>query len=133
MGYVHRLAKESDRMLKATLAGDTQEMVQILEYVHNTEIPLLNYSNETELTAVVNLIYLSARDYYRVEREDKAGVGYVDFIFYPKDRKADGIILELKIDHTPEDAIAQIKNRKYALRFDGKLGKKQNVADGFLR
>lgn len=40
LGYVNRLAKESDRMLKATLAGDTEEMVRILEYVHNTETPL---------------------------------------------------------------------------------------------
>ena len=38
----------------------------------------------SELAAVVNLIYLSARDMYRVEREDKAGKGYVDFIFYPE-------------------------------------------------
>ena len=124
LGYVHRLAKESDRMLKATLAGDTQEMVRILEYVHNTETPLLSYSNEVELTAVVNLIYLSARDFYRVEREDKAGVGYVDFIFYPKDRKADCIILELKVNHTAKEAISQVKKRKYALRFEGKLGER---------
>lgn len=33
---------------------------------------------------------LAARDSYRIEREDKAGVGYVDFIFYPEiDHRAD--------------------------------------------
>ena len=124
LGYVYRLARESDRMLKATLSGNVDEMAQILEYAHNTETPLLHYSNETELTALVNLVYLSARDFYRVEREDKTGTGFVDFIFYPKDKKADGIILELKVDHTPEEAIAQIKDRNYALRFEGKLGEK---------
>ena len=36
LGYVHRLAKESDRMLLATLAGDTDTMLEILEYAHNT-------------------------------------------------------------------------------------------------
>lgn len=71
LGYVYRLAKESERMLKATLEGDTVTMAEILEFAHDTEIPLLNYSNETDLTAVVNLIYLAARDAYRVEREDK--------------------------------------------------------------
>ena len=80
LGYVHRLAKESDRMLLATLAGDTDTMLEILEYAHNTEIPLLSYNNETDLTAVVNLIYLSARDTYRIEREDKAGIGYADYL-----------------------------------------------------
>lgn len=68
-------------MLKATLAGDTLTMERILEFAHNTEVPLLSYNHETELSAIVNLVYLAARDSYRVEREDKAGTGYVDFFF----------------------------------------------------
>lgn len=123
LDYVYRLARESERMLKATLAGDTETMLSILEYAHDTEAPLLSYNNEADLTAVVNLVYLSARNYYRIEREDKAGRGYVDFIFYPEmDRSADCLILELKVNDTPEAAIEQIKDRSYALRFQGKLG-----------
>lgn len=121
LGYVYRLAKESEKMLKATLAGDTLTMEKILEYAHNTEVPLLSYNHETELSAIVNLVYLAARDSYRVEREDKAEAGYVDFIFYPYDTTADCIILELKVDHTPDEAIAQIKEKKYALKFMPKL------------
>lgn len=123
LGYVYRLSKKSDQMLKATLTQDTDTMLAILEQAHNTEAPLLDYSNEAELTALVNLVYLSARDDYRVEREDKAGTGYVDFIFYPEtDRNADGIILELKVNHTAEEAVQQIRDKKYALKFEGKLG-----------
>lgn len=123
LGYIYRLSKDSGRMLKATLAGDTDTMTEILERAHNTEIPLLSYNNETDLKAVVNLVYLAARDSYRVEREEKAGIGYVDFIFYPElDKSADGIILELKVDHTPDEAIQQIKDRKYALKFREKIG-----------
>jgi len=110
-------------MLAATKSGDTQTMLEILEYAHNTESPLLDYNHEIELTAIVNLVYLAARDTYRIEREEKAGIGYVDFIFYPFDRADDCIILELKVDDTPEHAISQIKERKYALRFLGQLGK----------
>lgn len=121
LGYVYRLAKESEKMLKATLAGDTLTMERILEFAHNTEVPLLSYNHETELSAIVNLVYLTARDSYRVEREDKAGTGYVDFIFYPYDTTADCIILELKVDHTPDEAIAQIIDKKYALKFVPKL------------
>ena len=125
LGYVYRLARESDRMLNATITGNTKVMEKILEYAHNTESPLLDYNHETELTAVVNLVYLSARDQYDVLREDKSGIGYVDFIFYPKyDKSLDGIILELKVDSTPEAAIAQIKEKKYDLRFRGKTGEK---------
>ena len=120
LGYVYRLANVSSQMLQATLNGDTKTMAKIIQYAHNTEVPILSYNNETELSAVVNLVYLSARDLYRVEREDKAGKGYVDFIFYPVRHDQDCIILELKVDHTPEEAIQQIKKKEYALRFKGK-------------
>jgi len=133
LGYVHQLAQKSEKMLRATLDGDTEAMLQILEFAHNTEVPLLNYNSETDLTAVVNLVYLAARDSYRIEREDKAGVGYADFIFYPEtDKKADGIILELKIDHTAKEAVQQIKNKKYALKFEGKLGATPKYAGRIL-
>lgn len=123
LGYVHQLAKVSGQMLQATLRGDTDAMLEILEFAHNTEIPLLNYNNETDLTALVNLVYLAARDAYRVEREDKCGIGYVDFIFYPETNpQADGIILELKVNDTPEHALQQIKDKRYALKFEGTLG-----------
>ena len=133
LGYVHRLAAESERMLRATKAGDAKTMTKILETAHNTEVPLLYYSNETELTMIVNLVYLAARDHYRVEREARSGIGYVDFIFYPEtDRDADCIILELKVDHTPEEAIQQIREKQYALRFRERLGEKRRYAGRVL-
>lgn len=122
LGYVHQLAVKSEAMLQATLKGDTATMSRVLKFAHNTETPLLAYNNETELAAIVNLIYLAARDRYNVQREDKAGTGYVDFIFYPYQENDDCLILELKVDHTPEEAIEQIKRRQYALKFAGTLG-----------
>ena len=133
LGYVNRLAEVSSQMLKATLKADTAKMTEILEFAHNTETPLLEYNHETELTALVSLVYLAARDSYRVEREDKAGTGYVDFIFYPEtDFRADGIILELKVGHTPEEALKQIRDRRYALKFEGKLGEKPRYTGRIL-
>lgn len=133
LGYVYRLAKESPRMLKATLSKDTDTMAEILSLAHDTEVPLLSYNNETGLTAVVNLVYLAARDYYRVEREGKAGRGYADFIFYPEaDENADCIILELKIDSTPKSAIRQIKDKNYALKFKGRLGERTRYSGRIL-
>ncbi len=122
LGNVYRLTRESGRMLAATKAGDTKTMTEILQFVHNTESPLLAYNNEAELASIVKLVYLQARDHYRIEREDKAGVGYVDFIFYPFVKSDDAIIIELKVNHTAEEAVRQIKERQYALRFEGKLG-----------
>lgn len=132
LGYVHNLAKESERMLRATLAGDTKVMADILKKAHDTESPILSYNSEIELSAVVNLVYLAARDKYRVEREDKAGKGYVDFIFYPERKGMDALILELKVDSTPENAIEQIRKKSYALRFQGKLGEKPRYTGRIL-
>lgn len=39
-------------------------------------------------------------------------------------KKSDGIIIELKVNDSAENAIKQIINKKYALKFKGKLGEK---------
>lgn len=122
LGNVYKLTKESGRMLAATKAGDTEIMTELMEYAHNTHSPLQAYSNEAELASILRWVYLKALDSYRIEREDKAGVGYVDFIFYPFIKSDDAIIIELKVNHTADEAIQQIKDRQYALRFEGKFG-----------
>ncbi|MDE7311474.1 MAG: ATP-binding protein [Eubacterium sp.] len=132
LGYIYNLANASHHMLAATLAGDTETMAEILKFAHDTESPIFSYNSEAELSAVVNLAYLAARDLYRVEREDKAGEGYVDFIFYPVQRDADALILELKVDSTPQAALRQIRDRHYALRFQGKLGEKPKYTGRIL-
>ena len=124
LGTVYNLVRESGRMLAATKAGDTKTMTELLSFVHNTESPLLLYNNEAELASIIKLVYLQARDYYHIEREDKAGIGYVDFIFYPVQKNDDAIIIELKVNNTAEEAIQQIRDRQYALRFEGKIGGK---------
>ena len=132
LGYIHNLARESGKMLQATLSGDTNTMSEILKYVHDTESPIFTYNSEIELSSVVNLVYLAARDEYRIEREDKAGEGYVDFIFYPERKGADALILELKIDSTPQDAIQQIIDKNYVLRLKGKIGEKPKYTGRIL-
>lgn len=133
LGYVYRLAKESERMLRATISGDTATMEEILELAHNTETGMTGYNNETELSAIVRLVYLAARERYDIQREDKAGIGYVDYIFYPVvDTSSDCIILELKVDHSAGEAIKQIKDRNYMQRFTGKLGEKPKYTGRIL-
>lgn len=132
LGNVYQLTRESGRMLAATKAGDTRTMTEILQFVHNTESPLTVYNNEAELASVIKLAYLQARDFYRIEREDRAGVGYADFIFYPYVKSDDAIIIELKINHSAQEAVRQIKERRYALRFEGKFGEKPEYTGRIL-
>ena len=56
----------------------------------------------------------------------------MDFIFYPLNKSDDGIILELKVDDTPENAVQQIKEKKYALKFSGKMGEIPEYTGGVL-
>lgn len=132
LGNVYKLTKESGRMLAATRAGDTKIMAEIMEYAHNTHSPLQVYNNEAELASIIRWVYLKALDFYYIEREDKAGIGYVDFIFYPFRKDDDAIIIELKVNHSADEAIQQIKERKYALRFEGKFGEEPEYTGRIL-
>lgn len=102
----------------AVMVSGASVPAKVLEYAATTM--KLQTKNEIFSAMVVygflsyenGKVSIPNKDQYRVEREDKAGIGYVDFIFYPEmDRNADCIILELKVDHTPEEAIEQIKRR----------------------
>ncbi|MCM1256264.1 MAG: ATP-binding protein [Roseburia sp.] len=113
-GYVAQLVKNSAAVLDATLERKGDVVASYLHDIHNSELPILKYNDENSLSCVVTLAYLSARNKYRIEREEKSGKGYADFIFYPRRKNLPGIVLELKADSTPEDAIRQIKEKEYA-------------------
>lgn len=131
-GYMHQLAMASQRMLEATKKGDTEGMAEILEHVHHTESPLIRYSDEAELSKVITFAYLQAREYYDIRLEEHSGTGYVDYIFYPYRKEDDGIIVELKVDDTAEGAVRQIKDRKYAQNFEGRLGEEPKCTGRIL-
>lgn len=113
-GYVAELVRNSDEILYATLDKRAAVVASYLHDIHNSELPVLKYNDENSLSCVVTLAYLSARNQYRIEREEKSGKGYADFIFYPRRRNLPGIVMELKADKSPEAAIAQIKEKEYA-------------------
>ncbi|BCZ48990.1 hypothetical protein psyc5s11_50570 [Clostridium gelidum] len=140
-GYVSEIAKQSNKMLKATVNCDTETVVNILHDIHNSEIPILQYNDENSLDCVITLAYLSARDQYRVEREDFlkgnsdscsfVGVsdshkkqvfgsllkGYADFTFHPRRKNDIAFILELKKDATVDEAMKQMREKEYFQKF----------------
>ena len=116
-GYVSEIISNSRKMLKATVNKDTQTVKDLLHDIHNSEIPILKYSDENSLSCVLTLAYLSARDTYRVEREEKTGKGYTDFSFHPRRKNDVPFIVELKKNDTPENAIKQIRDKEYVEKF----------------
>lgn len=95
-----------------------QNILNIVKFHYKLELDEYSlYNDENSLSCVVTLAYLSARDIYRVEREEKTGKGFADFTFHPR-RKADSpFILELKKDDNVDSAIKQIKEKEYFQKF----------------
>lgn len=62
------------------------------------------------------MVYLNARRTYRIEREEKTGKGYADFIFHPQREGDPAIILELKKDSSPQAALKQIHEKTICRR-----------------
>ncbi|MBU3109667.1 AAA family ATPase [Clostridium gasigenes] len=116
-GYVAEIIENSRTMLKATVDNDTETIVKILHDIHNSEIPILQYNDENSLSCVVTLAYLSARDTYRVEREEKSGKGFADFTFHPRRKTDTAFILELKKDETVDVAMNQMIEKEYFQKF----------------
>ena len=111
--YQRVLARDSMGEIKEIVDSSRDKVAQMLEHVHDREIPFLQYNDENALSCVVTLCYLYARKDFIVEREAKSGKGYCDYLFLPKKHGKPAIILELKVDDTCESAIAQIKSRNY--------------------
>lgn len=71
----------------------------------------MQYNDENSLSCVLTLAYLSARDTYRVEREENTGKGYADFTFHPRRKRDIAFIVELKKDENVDKAIEQIREK----------------------
>lgn len=122
MGEIRQIVEQSKEMLAATLAKDLDRVAAILEEVHDREIPFLQYNDENALSCVITLCYLYARKDYYVEREAKGGKGYCDYVFIPKKKGQQGIVLELKVDDSCGNALRQIREKGYLKRLEGHAG-----------
>ena len=124
MGEISRLVLKSSQMLEATLRKDTKTMEELIQEAHDINIPIIKYNDENLLACVVTLAYLNARTKYKIVREMDAGAGRADFIFYPNDKSKPAFILELKKNSTPEKALKQIRDKRYAMSLREYTGKK---------
>ncbi len=106
--------KNSDELLKATLACDEEKVAELIEQSHQDNTSILKYNDENSLSCVLSLAYYSARKNYIVERELPAGKGFADLVFKPRSNNSNpAMIVELKYDSSAESAIEQIKEKQY--------------------
>ncbi|MCD7893595.1 MAG: ATP-binding protein [Erysipelotrichaceae bacterium] len=113
MGGVYDVVKRSEQILEATLTQDEVTLAKMIEEAHDKEIDLFSYNNENSMACLLTLCYIKARDDYDIRREDKSGKGRCDMIFRPINDHMPAIIIELKVNDTPENALSQIIDKNY--------------------
>ncbi|MBQ7008783.1 MAG: PD-(D/E)XK nuclease domain-containing protein, partial [Ruminococcus sp.] len=106
--------RQSDELLSATLACDSNRVAEILEEVHQKNTSIIAYNNELSLSVTLSLAYYSANNDYEIFRELPSGKGYADLTFIPRRGvDAPAMVIELKYNNTAETAIEQIKAKNY--------------------
>lgn len=118
------IIKNSEHILQATLDKDEEKLAELIEETHNIYDSYFEYGTENALSCVITVAYLSARKKYVIKREDVGALGRADFSFYPLRSNNTAFIIELKKDKKPEEAIQQIKERKYFIPFKNYTGTK---------
>ena len=114
-GYqdVANMIKGSKELLEATWDGDEKAVAKGVAKAHREACSILQYNNEGTFQSALHLAYYYAKSYYTIVNELPAGKGFADIAFIPYAPDVPAIIIELKKDDSVENAIDQIKERKY--------------------
>ncbi|KAL6602446.1 hypothetical protein U3516DRAFT_559220 [Neocallimastix sp. 'constans'] len=123
MKYFYDMIENSEEMLKATLNKNVKRMCEILNKSHMEKIRPGDKVDHGTLKLIMDYVYFHARSIYNITEEYPNGKGRADLIIYPKEEnklKGEIIIIELKVDRSAEEAINQIKEKKYFFDFKDK-------------
>ncbi len=121
--WYHRIkaVQRSEELLKAIKEQDGETVARLIQEIHTSPaVALLEYNNEKALTyCVMAGLMWSTLDDYTYHKEAQAGEGRVDLVYKPrlKSLTQPVILIEFKYGHSAEEALAQIKNKKYDTQF----------------
>ena len=105
---------QSEKLLEATLRGNSKYVAKALDAAHSDNTSILSYNDENSLACVISLAYYYARNDYHIHREYPTGEGYADLVLIPrKNVDSPALVIELKYDKDTKAAISQIKERNY--------------------
>ena len=113
-----RIIKESRQLLQDTLAMNEEAVAEALDNAHIHVSSVRNYNNEYSLHAAIYLSYIYAINNYVIAKELPTGKGVADIAYIPFDKSKAAIIVELKVDQSPDTALAQIREKKYFKSLD---------------
>jgi len=120
---IHELVMSSEQLLKDTLDGNEEKVVDTIVKVRELNYAPMFYNNEQALRYVIKFAYIICIDYYLKVEELPTGKGIADVVFIPKKTTAlPAMIVELKWNKTADSAIKQIKDNKYPILLDDYTG-----------
>ena len=106
--------QKSEKLLQATLDGDSEAVARGIELAHDENTSILSYNDENSLACVLSIAYYYAKNDYIVHRELPTGKGFADIVLIPRKHVvAPAIVIELKVNKHADAAIDQIKRRQY--------------------
>ncbi len=120
-GEVARSIAESEALLDALLAGNAEAVAAGVEAAHTDAASIISYNREEDLACTLRLALYSAIRRWKLVREAPAGKGYADLLLIPLASSGNlpGVVVELKWGSSPDEALAQIRERDYASAFRG--------------
>ena len=120
---VLKALKESEKCLKAILAGDAETVAALVERCHQENTSVIRNNDENSLACVVSLALYAARNRYLAFRELPSGKGYADIAFLPRPgQSVPAIVVELKAEESASIALDQIRRRDYPEALNGYAG-----------
>ena len=112
--HVGKALQESEQLLEDTLACNAEAVARGVEAAHSENTSILSYNDENSMACVLSIAYYLAHGDYIFHREYASGKGYADLVLIPrKNVDSPTVVIELKYGHSAEEAIAQIKERRY--------------------
>ena len=109
----------SVELLKATWAGDSDSVAELIEEAHN-QVESKSYNDEKALSFTVQRAYYAAQKYYTTILELATGKGYADIVYLPSPKHPDvpALLIELKYAKNADTALNQIRRQQYPQRLE---------------
>ena len=110
---IYNPISNSKKLYEETLKGNVEFINKTLDENHKDLAGPFNKNKEDILGVIVEISYYNAKQFYNIKKEDTSILGRSDLSFIPYDNCHIPFIVELKVNFTPDEAIAQIKEKSY--------------------
>ncbi len=114
---------DSDELIKETFLGNTDYINEALDRNHEEFAGPFNKNREDVLGIIVMISFYNMNKNYAIHKEETGILGRADIVYHPLKNDRPALIVELKIDDSPENAIKQIEEKKYVDSLKGYKGK----------